>query len=379
MTIPALTPEGCSQRRRHLAQAFDGDLIIITNPRNLYYYGGFLTPFPSLSQWGPVYLLLEVNEGETTLLCHNFAEAAADKSFTDDLEIWSWYDGLKNPDQDIFAQGAAVLHNYLDSRYRSAKIGIEAGTFPLIPGINSEECTDLSPLIGRQRRAKYPDELACIRAAQDAALAGHQAARRAICPGISEIELFNLICAAVTEAAGVPAMLIGDIISGPRTLEISGGPTRRVLEQGDTVILDLSPMVGGYRADYTATILVDAEPDQAQLKLERALHEAMESGRELLRPGARAADVYSNVMACMDRHGFGDGFTHHAGHGLGLGHPEAPFFVPRSDEELVEGDVVTLEPGCYEPGCSGRIEHVFLVNQNGAEQLTRHDTHFTQG
>ena len=379
MTIPALTPEGCSERRRHLTQAFDGDLIIISNPRNLYYYAGFLTPFPSLSQWGPVYLLIEANEGETTLLSHNFAEAAADKSYTDHMEIWSWYDGLTNPDQEIFAQGATVLRKYLDSRYRSAKIGIEPGTFPLIAGAKSEEYSDLSLLIGQQRRAKYPDELVCIRAAQDAALAGHQAARREIRPGISEIELFNLICGAVTEAAGVPAMLIGDIISGPRTLEISGGPTKRILEQGDTVILDLSPMVGGYRADYTATILVEAEPTQAQLNLEQALHEAMETGRELLRPGVRAAEVYRNVMACMDQHGFSDGFTHHAGHGLGLGHPEAPFFVPRSDEELVEGDVVTLEPGCYEPSCSGRIEHVFLITGSGAEQLTRHDTRFTQG
>ena len=377
MTIPALTPQGCSDRRTHLGQSFDGDLIIISNPRNLYYYAGFLAPFPSLSQWGPAYLLFEPHEEETTLLCHNFAEEAADKCYTDNMEIWGWYDGQKNPDWEIFSQGAKVLSDYLGSRYRSARIGIESGLFPQIAGVDPTQCYDVSSLIGRQRRAKYPDELACIRAAQEAALAGHQAARREIRPGLSEIGLFNLICGAVTEAAGVPAMLIGDIISGPRTLEISGGPTRRVLEQGDTVILDLSPLVGGYRADYTATILVDAEPDQNQLNLERALHEAMHTGSELLRPGAGAADVYRAVKACMDQHGFGDGFSHHAGHGLGLGHPEAPFFVPDSDEELIDGDVVTLEPGCYEPGCSGRIEHVFLITKSGAEQLTRHDTRFT--
>ena len=377
MTIPALTPQGCAERRDHLTQAFDGDLIVISNPRNLYYYAGFLTPFPSLSQWGPVYLLIEVNEGESTLLCHNFAEEAAEKAYIDNMEIWGWYDGIKNPEQELYAQGARILSEYLGVRYSSARIGIEPGSFPLVRGLNLNDCIDLSPLIGRQRRAKYPDELACIRAAQDAALAGHQAARREMRPGLSEIELFNLISGAVTEAAGVPAMLIGDIISGPRTLEISGGPTRRVLERGDTVILDLSPMVGGYRADYTATILVNSEPDQRQLDLERALHHAMEKGGALLRPGTRAADVYREVLTCLDQHGFGDGFTHHAGHGLGLGHPEAPFFVPQSDEELVEGDVVTLEPGCYEPACSGRIEHVFLVTENGAERLTRHETRFT--
>jgi Xaa-Pro aminopeptidase len=377
MPIPALTPEGCSDRRSRLAQFFDGDLIIISNPRNLYYYAGFLPPFPSLAQWGPAYLLLEVNEGETTLLCHNFAEAAAEKSYTDTMEIWGWYDGIKNPDQEIFSQGAGILGELIRSRYRSARIGIESGSFPLIPGVSPENCGDVSSLIARQRRSKYPDELACIRFAQEAALAGHQAARREIRAGISEIELFNLICGAVTEAAGVPAMLIGDIISGPRTLEISGGPTRRVIERGDTVILDLSPVVGGYRADYTSTIIVDAAPNRRQLGLETALQAALDEGKEKLWPGSRAADIYWAVKGSMEQHGFGDGFTHHAGHGLGLGHPEAPFFVPHSNEELVRGDVVTLEPGCYEPGCSGRIEHVFLVTENGPEQLTRHDTRFT--
>ena len=377
MTIPALTPHGCLDRRSRLAREFDGDLIIISNPRNLYYYAGFLPPFPSLSQWGPAYLLFEVGEGETTLLCHNFAEAAADKCFTDDLEIWGWYNGLKNPDQEIFCQGARILSEIIRSRYKSAKIGFESGSFPLIQGLNPSQCSDVSSLIAQQRRSKHPDELACIRAAQDAALAGHQAARREMRPGLSEIELFNLICGAVTEAAGVPAMLIGDIISGPRTLEISGGPTRRVIERGDTVILDLSPVVGGYRADYTATILVDTAPDSRQVELEKGLHEALEAGREMLRPGSRAADVYGAVRSCMDRYGFGDGFPHHAGHGLGLGHPEAPFIVPQSDEELMVGDVVTLEPGCYGPDCSGRIEHVFWITENGPEQLTRHDTRFT--
>ena len=160
MPIPALTAEGCSDRRSRLAQLFDGDLIIISNPRNLYYYAGFLPPFPSLAQWGPAYLLLEVNEGETTLLCHNFAEAAAEKSYTDTMEIWGWYDGIKNPDQEIFSQGARILGELIRSRYRSARIGIESGSFPLIPGLSPEKCSDVSSLIARQRRSKYPDELA---------------------------------------------------------------------------------------------------------------------------------------------------------------------------------------------------------------------------
>jgi Xaa-Pro aminopeptidase len=69
-----------------------------------------------------------------------------------------------------------------------------------------------------------------------------------------------------------------------------------------------------------------------------------------------------------------DAFPHHAGHGLGLTHPEAPFFVRHSDESLLQGDVVTLEPGLYVSGVGGlRIEHNYLVTERGYERLSHHE------
>ena len=65
---------------------------------------------------------------------------------------------------------------------------------------------------------------------------------------------------------------------------------------------------------------------------------------------------------------------HHAGHGLGLSHPEAPFFVKNATETLMAGDVVTLEPGQYVTGIGGiRIENNYLITETGYEQLSHHD------
>ena len=73
------------------------------------------------------------------------------------------------------------------------------------------------------------------------------------------------------------------------------------------------------------------------------------------------------------RGGDGGHFPHHAGHGLGLSHPEAPFLVRHSTETLVAGDVVTLEPGLYVDGVGGvRIEHNYLVTDAGFERLSNH-------
>ena len=61
------------------------------------------------------------------------------------------------------------------------------------------------------------------------------------------------------------------------------------------------------------------------------------------------------------------------GHGIGLAHPEAPILVSDSDDTLVAGDVVTLEPGLYVEGIGGmRIEHNYLITESGYEQLSDH-------
>ena len=66
-------------------------------------------------------------------------------------------------------------------------------------------------------------------------------------------------------------------------------------------------------------------------------------------------------------------FPHHAGHGLGLTHPEAPYLRPPRQRDLVAGDVVTLEPGLYVEGVGGiRIEHNYLITATGYERLSNH-------
>jgi Xaa-Pro aminopeptidase len=73
-----------------------------------------------------------------------------------------------------------------------------------------------------------------------------------------------------------------------------------------------------------------------------------------------------------------ESFGHHAGHGLGLTHPEAPFFVRDADETLLEGDVVTLEPGLYVDGIGGiRIEHNYRITAAGYERLSNHEITLT--
>jgi Xaa-Pro aminopeptidase len=79
------------------------------------------------------------------------------------------------------------------------------------------------------------------------------------------------------------------------------------------------------------------------------------------------------VVGVFARAGMGQYFPHHAGHGLGLTHPEAPFIVRQANETLLAGDVITLEPGLYVPGIGGiRIERNYLITSAGFECLSNH-------
>src|SRR5262249_60918379 len=92
-----------------------------------------------------------------------------------------------------------------------------------------------------------------------------------------------------------------------------------------------------------------------------------------LRAGASCLDVYGAVRAAFEKADIAEAFPHHAGHGLGLTHPEAPFFVRQANETLLAGDVVTLEPGLYVAGVGGiRIEHNYLITKDGYERLSNH-------
>jgi Xaa-Pro aminopeptidase len=367
-----LTAEGCAARRERLIKSVEADFLMITNPRHIQYLSGLYITSLALSAWGLNFLTIDSRSGKTRLYVHNFLDADAQSSHVDELEVWTWYDYV-SPGVELF--GRAI--DDMNARLRSVtgRIGVEIGWFPL--GVNVTNPVNITPTLLEMQRSKYPDELALIREAVRVTEAGHQAAREIMRPGITELDVYNAVQTGMVTEAGSGVLLMGDLVSGERAYQVGGVATNRVLQAGELMIIDVFPVVNGYRADFTVTLSVDGHLTDQQKALETALHEAMTAGEAMLRPGVVAGDVYRAVRAALDKRGFGAGFSHHAGHGLGLGHPQSPFFVPESRETVVAGDVVTIEPGSYGADFGARIENNYLITETGSERLSHHNTAFS--
>ena len=114
-----------------------------------------------------------------------------------------------------------------------------------------------------------------------------------------------------------------------------GPPTSRKIEPGDLLLLDFSVIVSGYRGDFTNTFAVGGGPTTRPARAVRGLRRCAERGRSRAQARHGRHATSTRPSAAISRSlGLDQYFPTHSGHGLGLGHPEPPYFVPESTDTL---------------------------------------------
>jgi Xaa-Pro aminopeptidase len=150
------------------------------------------------------------------------------------------------------------------------------------------------------------------------------------------------------------------------------------------VIVDIFPSGRGshYYGDLTRTLVVGEIPDEV-VHMHAAVLQALDAGIESIKAGVPGRDVHHAVCQVLVDRGFGtttkgyegpDGgpkMNHSTGHGVGLDVHEEPALRGPNDEPLLEGDVVTVEPGLYLMGLGGvRVEDTGMVTAKGFANFT---------
>jgi len=332
------------------------DLFVTGDPKTVYYFTGVLA-----SAGQPA--CFAFTGQERAVLVAPGAEPGAATDFIP-LETYSISRTITEPHHD-----AAELLRSAGLVGRAPAVEC-SGTGVLVANQFSG-AADATGAVLRLRKRKEPDEVEEIRAALRLNDVAYRTARATIAPGLTEIDVYNAMSAAITREAGRPVPFPGDFSCGLRSVREGGAPTHRVIAPGDLYVLDLFPAPALYAGDTCRTFAVGA-PTAAQHRGWELVREAVVLGESLVRPGVAARDVYARIKAFLDDDPLTrKSFWHHAGHGIGFNGHEAPRIIPGGNDIFEPGDVITLEPGIYLDELQGgiRLEDNYLVTGHGIENL----------
>jgi Xaa-Pro aminopeptidase len=151
------------------------------------------------------------------------------------------------------------------------------------------------------------------------------------------------------------------------------------LRVGESIVIDIFPRHkrSGYWGDITRTFC-KGKPSPALARMYKAVLEAQQLALDMIKPGVRADKVHQAVCDYFVERGYETtvkdgvvrGFFHGTGHGVGLDIHEAPS-ISRIEHVFRVGEVVTVEPGLYDPDTGGvRIEDTVVVEKGGVRILS---------
>lgn len=160
------------------------------------------------------------------------------------------------------------------------------------------------------------------------------------------------------------------VASGPNGAQPHVEPGERVIESGDLVVVDIGATLGGYCSDGTRTYAI-GESGAEEREVYEVVLAAQLAALDAIRAGESGRRIDTVARDLIVAAGYGERFGHGLGHGVGIAVHEAPRLSQRSDDELIAGDVVSVEPGIYLPGRFGvRIEDLVVVTEDGLRNLS---------
>jgi Xaa-Pro aminopeptidase len=168
---------------------------------------------------------------------------------------------------------------------------------------------------------------------------------------------------------GAEAVSFAPIVaSGPNAARPHHHPGQRVIEAGETLIVDAGARLDGYCSDCTRTFATGTLPPQLEQAYAACL-EAQQRALLAVRAGADCGEVDGLARGMLLENGYE--VLHNLGHSVGLEIHEDPRLAKSSTEKLAARNVVTVEPGVYLPGLGGvRIEDLVVAGAGAPEVLT---------
>ena len=348
--------------------AADLDAILLTTEPDIRYFTGYLTRFWE-SPCRPWFLVLP-RSGDPIAVIPSIGAALMARTWITDIRTWRAPD-LEDDGISLLAETLRDLGPRIGTPSGlQSHLRMPLGDFARLNAALPQPIGADADILRSLRLVKSEAEIEKIKTACQI---GNSAFERV--PEIARIGQplapvfrdFQRLC--LDEGADWVPYLAGAAAPGGYGDVISPADDRP-LEAGDVLMLDTGLVHDGYFCDFDRNFSVGSpSPDVAagHSRLIEATYAAFEAAR----PGATAAELF-HVMDKIVTGGAGGSEAGRYGHGLGMNLTEWPSLIPTDHTPLVEGMVLTLEPGIeLAPGRALVHEENIVIRENGAEWLSQ--------
>jgi Xaa-Pro dipeptidase len=315
-----------------------------------------------LPEGGPVMVSRQVNHA-VALANANIAEFVAIDDTSDPVQVLSAF--LK-----ARAAGNAPIGLETESTYLSV------GVYKRLEAAMPERFVDWGGVIEKERTLKTPEQLGFMRQAAKAAVAGLDAAVKAIRPGCTENDLAAAMLHGAT-AAGSEYTRVPLVVTGQATGVCFTTWERREVKRGDVVYLEAAANINRYHAMVTRNCIVG--PATAEHKhLAGVVIDALNTAIDAIRPGVTSGSVDAACRSVIEKAGLGRYFDHRTAYGIGIGFPpnwaEGRFLALKPDDPtpLQPGMTFHLVPSIFMPQFCFMTSESVAVTDEGCEVLTNY-------
>jgi Xaa-Pro aminopeptidase len=367
MTIRPFTPKVFALRmERAMAQAATAGLngLLVTPGPDLDYFTGYR---PTAINERITMLVLSTGREPRMIVPKLERPDAAEAAGAAAVSFLDWTDG-----SDPYAAAVALLdtrgrYAISDSAWAMHVLGLQQAA----PESRYVSMSAALPMLRAVKDADEVDRLAAAGAAADAAYRQILGVRFA---GRTERQVGTDLAGFLLEQghSQVDFTIVG---SGPNGANPHHEMGERVIQDGDTVVLDFGGLKDGYGSDTTRTVHV-GEPDDGEREVFEIVRQAQQTAFEAVQPGVPCQEIDRVGRRVIEDSGYGPYFIHRIGHGIGLSTHEPPYIVEGESQPLVPGMCFSIEPGIYLPERFGvRIEDIVTVTEDGGRRLnnTSHD------
>ncbi|WP_342643629.1 M24 family metallopeptidase [Rhodoligotrophos ferricapiens] len=371
--------------RRRMADA-KIDMLYLMAPESMYYLSGYQNEWyqaQSPKQWPAASAIAVHVDHDHYILFDSEREAVLGRIFTrsvdtryfprnalrgsadfvaQELKREGWLNGTVGMEFWSYRPNRVISHQ-LEDAFVSAGARVVDGTH----------------LLREQRWVKSPAEIACLKEAARIANIGMAAARETIGAGVSELDVYGEMVRAMARAGGENPGITMPVLSGTKTNALHGMSTRRKMQHGELVLVDLAGVFKRYHINMARTFSI-GEPSAEVRELTSRIAHSMDLIRSILRPNLPVRDFNSTVMDYFQKEGLWERRGWVGGYEMGIAFPPDwvgnfvydPLSDINADRVFEPGTAVNYENQFFMPAHQGQYFTIdsFLFEESAAHMLS---------